>query len=289
MDQLTRWAVSTHIAIGTLRLERRCLVAEFDERLDHSEAVESRIDGMLRLAGRLAVPASDLEKRLAHNALQDPVLSVRLRVLDVLGSRAAAHPESRATLRSALQDVSPEIRFHAAAALGDEGLPVLEELVYLPSTHEDIAVQALERLSRHATPGRFLLLLKSALMGPDGPRRLAALRGLERLGVRMTEQEALTILDTELPEVCRACLAALAAVGTAASVAPLHALIVARPLDLPLRAAVQQAIAEIQARLPGAAAGQVALAADTADAGRVSLAGDERAGRVSLPQVERGG
>ena len=282
MDQLTRWTVSTHTSSGHLRLERGRLVAEFDDRLDHSEIVESRIGGLLRLAGRLAFPAGDLEKRLAHNALQDPDPSVRMRVLDVLGSRAAAHPEARATLRSALQDANPQIRFHAAAALGDEGLPVLEELVYLPGPHEEVAVQALERLSRHATPGRFLLLLKSALAGPDGPRRLAALRGLERLGVRMTEQEALAILDSELPEVCRASLAALAEVGTAAAVAPLHALLATRPLELPLRAAVQQAIAEIQGRLIGAAAGQVNLAPGEDVAGRVSLAPEQRAGRVAL-------
>ena len=305
MDQMTRWSIRslgsgsgrvivvqeyprsvTSLGGGsTLRSEGGRLIAELPGPLANISRVKAELDQLLTLAGRLSVPAGELENRLAHNALQDPDPSVRVRVLDVLGSRAATHPESRATLRSALRDASPQIRFHAATALGDEGLPVLEELVYLPSPHEDVAVQALERLSRHATPGRFLLLLKSALAGPDGRRRLAALRGLARLGGRMTEQEALAILDSELPEVCRASLAALAEVGTAAAVAPLHALIATRPLDLPLRTAVQQAIAEIQGRLPGAAAGQVALAPSAGDAaGRVNLAGDERAGRVALPE-----
>jgi len=48
---------------------------------------------------------------------------------------------------------------------------------------------------------------------------------------------------------------------------------------------VQQAIAAIQARIPGASSGQVSLA--EGEAGHVSLASDDRAGQVSLSPTEK--
>ena len=54
-------------------------------------------------------------------------------------------------------------------------------------------------------------------------------------------------------------------------------------IDLGLRAAARQAIAEIQSRLEGASPGQLSLT--EAEAGQLSLARDE-AGQLSLSQKE---
>ena len=68
--------------------------------------------------------------------------------------------------------------------------------------------------------------------------------------------------------------------GSAAAVAPLkQAEARARAADF--SRAARQAVAEIQARLPGASPGQLSLA--SGEAGRLSLTEDER-GRLSLKE-----
>lgn len=80
-----------------------------------------------------------------------------------------------------------------------------------------------------------------------------------------------------------------AVVGSTAAVPALRALVEdSRPFDINLRRAVDKAMAKIQARLSGAAAGQVALAGGGggAGAGRVSLAAADAAGNVTLAADE---
>jgi len=73
---------------------------------------------------------------------------------------------------------------------------------------------------------------------------------------------------------------ALGRVGSAAAVAPLKEA-EARRREPDLTRAARQAIAEIQARLPGASPGQLSLA--SGETGSLSLAEDER-GRLSLKE-----
>lgn len=72
---------------------------------------------------------------------------------------------------------------------------------------------------------------------------------------------------------------ALAGVGTVDAVVPLRQAVGDHPLDLGLRRAALGAIAAIQARLSGAAPGQLGLA--DGEAGTLSLAGSQ-AGDVAL-------
>jgi hypothetical protein len=71
-------------------------------------------------------------------------------------------------------------------------------------------------------------------------------------------------------------------VGTAAAVVPLRE---AEARDPSLRSPSRQAIAEIQARLGGAAPGQLSLAGG--EAGQLSMVEDDETGRLSLSDEAR--
>ena len=79
-----------------------------------------------------------------------------------------------------------------------------------------------------------------------------------------------------------AAAAALGQVGSAAAVLPLKELGAHGNATTSERRAARQAIAEIQYRAHGASPGQLSLA--EGDAGALSLAGDDPAGRVSLAE-----
>jgi hypothetical protein len=75
----------------------------------------------------MRVPASTeaLVKRLEHLATADPVADVRLTVLQLLLRRGLARPGLLARCRG---DITPAVRFAAAAASGPEGRDTLEAL-----------------------------------------------------------------------------------------------------------------------------------------------------------------
>jgi hypothetical protein len=104
---------------------------------------------------------------------------------------------------------------------------------------------------------------------------------LDRLGLA-EEQDALSLLASDFFDLRLAAVSLLGTIGTAAAVAPLRALIDGSLRGGKLRATAQGTIAQIQTRLTGAAPGQVALSPGDGAAGRVALAGDDRAGRVGL-------
>jgi hypothetical protein len=282
MDQVTRWGVMNFWGDGSLSSGEGRPVVRLDGSLRDLDGVKDRLDQLLAFAGKLFVPTEELEARLAAIVMQDPVFSVRLRVLDVLASRVALHPGSRDTLRAATMGWDPEIRFRAAAGLGDEGLPALEDLVFQPGIREEVATRALSHLARHAPEKFAVRVLTAALHGPDGPRRVEAFLALSRLG-RLGEREVLAMLDADLPAMRLAAIATLEGIGTAAAVAPLHAVVAANLLNLEMRDAAQEAIRKIQSRLTGGAPGQVALSPGDGAAGRMSLVPSEgHRGRVSL-------
>jgi hypothetical protein len=126
---------------------------------------------------------------------------------------------------------------------------------------------------------------------PDHPEARQALRDALRdksslvrlhaaLHLGASEEVLLQALGSGDPAVAEAAARALGKAGTAAAVAPLRAK-ASSLLPNPLRAAARQAIAEIQARLTGAAPGQLSLAAG--EAGALSLAAGE-AGELSLAE-----
>jgi HEAT repeat protein len=108
----------------------------------------------------------------------------------------------------------------------------------------------------------------------------AAATALGESGEPAAEKPLVGALHRDSPELRVAIAEGLGRVGSAVAVAPLRELAMQHPLDLGLRRASRQAIAQIHSRLKGATSGQLALA--EADSGQLSLADEEAHGRLSL-------
>jgi hypothetical protein len=107
------------------------------------------VRGLVDLGKHLAL-SGDVPERLARNAREDPLSSVRLRNLTMLQERYKDSPAAREASRSALASDQPNIRLAGARFLGREGLDAARELALAGSVEEDLRRQALEHFLRHA-------------------------------------------------------------------------------------------------------------------------------------------
>jgi HEAT repeat protein len=259
--------------------------------------------------GRRMDPSLDVPRRLAENAKGDPKDGVRLQNLLALVREFPRNVETVEALRAACSDPSPEIRMRAAQELGAEGLSVLFELAENP-VNDTLNAQAISILGRELPFERTKALLDRALsrrslrtaraclevLGQSGtaaavevlaavleqeysPLAPAAAEALGATGSPAAEPPLIQALGCEPAELPVAAANALGRVGSAAAVLPLQEATERFRLDLELRRATRQAIAEIQSRLSGASPGQLSMAG--AEAGQLSLAETE-AGQLSL-------
>jgi HEAT repeat protein len=267
----------------------------------------------LTLAVLKALPcASELPAALGDVASGDPIAGVRTHCLSQLITEAADHPATAALLEAALADPSDAVRVVAAAALGERGVPVLREILVRTDSEEEPAARAVGLLGRSLSVEQVFAILDSAL---GHGRRLVAAAAVEQLAraggapecqrlqallcgddvglaavaadalaeapSTVAEPVLLSALDTALLRVRPAIARALGRVGGVATLRELHTMLERSDPGPDLAAASRQAIAAIQARLPGAAAGQVSLAESTS--GALSLAEQDAGGRLSLP------
>jgi hypothetical protein len=246
----------------------------------------------------------EIPARLAENSLRDPDAAVRLQNLLRL-AHFDAHPVTRETLLAACKDPSPEIRLHAAMALGRaEGREVLFALA--ESADDEIAARAIRWLGRWLPADRVTGILDRSLQAWHNATARSCIDLLGRLATEATiarvdrilttgnpemqvaaaqslgwsghpraEAALIGALEHALPDVRMAAAGALGQVGTVTSVLPLKE---AAARDGNLGAMVRQSIAAIQARVSGGAPGQLSIAGT--EAGQLSLSGD--AGRLTL-------
>jgi hypothetical protein len=267
----------TTLSAGTLALD-----FEEDDRDEHLAGV---LKTVLDVAQRLVEPA-DLAARIARNALEDRADGVRRRCVRVLAESQAHAAVTRETLRGACADASEDVRLEAALALAEEGRTVLQELA-ASAEGEACAARAVAALGSGLGPAAALSLLASSL---DRRRPLVAVACMETLGrdggAGLEAAESVLIergLHDPEETVRIAAAGALARLGTAAAVLPLQE--AAAEAGGVLRRTARDAVAAIQARLGGAAPGQLTITGQ--EGGALSLATE--GGQVSLPgdQPER--
>ncbi|HKV08718.1 MAG TPA: HEAT repeat domain-containing protein [Thermoanaerobaculia bacterium] len=277
---------------------------------------------LLEVAGRLARPLNVVQG-LARNAREDPEEGVRLRNLLCLVREFPRTLETLEALRNACSDPNPEIRLRAAQERGDAGRAVLLKFAGDPLEVDSVSAGAVSLLKRDLSfdlmktfleqalrrrrfqTARICLealgqsrdaaavdLLAKVLAREQGELADAAAEALEKTGSPAAEAPLIRALERERPETRMAAVKALGRVGSPAAVLPLKDAAERFP-DRELRRATRQAIAEIQARLPGATPGQLSLTGAEegqlsfaeAEAGQLSLAADP-GGQVSLSEDE---
>jgi HEAT repeat protein len=261
---------------------------------------------VLALARRLT-PPDDVAQRLADNLKREPVAGVRRQCLTTLVREFPDHPAIRDALLVAREDPDAEVRLRAGIALGPEGRETLLGVAGGEGAEDQTTERAVVALGEHLTTGQAEAILRNALRtrreataracllalgrrgGAEAISTLAKVLAVEKPGLAGAAADALG--DTADASAERSLIAglgsphsavrvsaarALGRVGTVAAVLPLKE---AEARDGELRAAARQAIGEIQARVKGAAPGQLSLAGG--EAGQLSVAGAE-AGDLSL-------
>jgi hypothetical protein len=313
-DKELRQKVAVFVGNGG-RLEAEQL--NYRTRLQLSQA---EIPAALRLTVGMANELSFSDgggicQRLARNALSDPLPGVRLLNLLQLHDGFPGTGEARDASRAALADSSPWVRLSAARFLGDEGLTVLEDLARDRQIFDQAAVEAVALLAARLPVDRAGPLLVDVLesragdahrqaveelgrlryapaLGPlmvvlerADPRNAAvAAAALGSLGDARAESSLLKSLWGEAHEVRFAAARALGGLGSVRSVPPLLTLLDSGRLDAAGRQCVREAVASIQSRLVGAGAGQLSVAANAPESGRLSLA-KPRSGAGDLSRV----
>jgi hypothetical protein len=235
----------------------------------------------LAAADRLRAP-DDIPARLAKNVASDPAPGVRVLSLQILLAEFPGHAATLAAQRTAAGSPLAPLRFVAARALGEEGRPILLEILRGPLSDDSAATAAVDAL-RLLPPEVADDVLARALVPKGGgvTASLTARAVIEAL--RRARVADLARLENALR--CPADEVALEAVrllgdrGGAEAVLPLQQMAEAHRSPEVRRGAGQAAL-EIQSRLPGATPGQLSLSG--ARSGAVTLA-EDTAGRVSTP------
>jgi HEAT repeat protein len=140
------------------------------------------------------------------------------------------------------------------------------------------ACACLERLG-HSQDTADVETLAKVMASEENELAAAAALALGATGSSTAEPPLILALEQERKDLWVAAATALGRVGSAAAVLPLKEAAERSALNLDLRKAARQAIAEIQSRLSSASPGQLSLAAT--EAGQLSLAQGE-AGQLSL-------
>jgi hypothetical protein len=233
---------------------------------------------------RLLVAPKDVPARIAANVGRETEAGARLACLLMLSREFPKHPATREALLAARADPSEEVRLRAGIALREEGRETLVTLVRGVGTGDAVAARAVGALGDALPADLAEATLRRALGGAGRPQTAqACLEALGRPGRPDHEGLLLEALASDRSGVSVAAARALGQAGTVAAVVPLRE---AGERGGEHRRAARQAIAEIQARLTGAAPGQLTLSGG--EAGALSLAGGEP-GRLSLAEGEAQG
>lgn len=273
------------------------------------------LNGLLRLARQLSVEYSEIPTRLAANALEDPVSSVRLRNLTLLQEHYSRRNESITTSKALLKDPNNSIRLAAAMFVEDEGLPVVKEVAQSKAATIDIRLKAIKHLARNSRREDLVDISQGLLKERDPQlqrlgirplgrmkhtesldliipllktRNLAtlleAIKAVENIGDSSAESALANLLKHPNNRVKTAAIEALATVGTVTAVEPLHEL----TSRLGFKRSARVAIDSIQSRLGDVESGRLSLAPAIDPAGALSLIADpEMEGGLSLDDPDQ--
>ena len=298
-------ALRGQVADGTVRVDIRTWT--------NANRIAAALDKALLAARHLRRP-EDAVECLVKIAGTDHYPGVRVRCLDLLRRAHADDERARTAFRGALRSADTESRLIGAIASKDEGRQALIEIASSPDMEEALAVRAITALGANLALDRAASILDAAMKKERPTVARAAIQALALAGGALAVSRLASLLTADAADLAVAAAAALAAVGdasaeaplvaalssehgelriaavgalqnlgTAAAVAPLHAAAADHLLDLSLRSAARQAVAAIQARLPGASPGQISLG--EAETGQLTLAEPPEPGRLSIAQT----
>lgn len=144
LDRETRDLLLKELRWSVTKVVNGVLTRTIPERLPASALIR-HVETLAALLDHLKL-RDGVAEALARNVARDPVGGVRLRNLEVLQDDFPRSAEAESASRIALNDEDPAVRLQGAAHLGEEGFPVLIDLV--TSTEEPTPEQRAEA-ARH--------------------------------------------------------------------------------------------------------------------------------------------
>jgi hypothetical protein len=289
-----------------------------DARVHTCGDLAARVRQVIDLARLLRLRPDDIPRRLAENALQDPVLAVRVHNLSMLLDSYPKADSARQTAETSLGSEAPLLRLRAARFLGTpDATAVLRVLLRAPEVDHKIRLEAMESLANVLPAIDLPPLLGEFVVAkpPDRAMCIAAIRAIGRrkleesistlleaapdaddetmealadamgaLGDPSAERVLLPRLESKVEPTRLAVIRALGHVGTAAAVEPLLPLAKGVLHSAELKSAVREAIERIQERLGGAEEGQLSIAEISDQQGALSLPAGE--GDLSMGLTE---
>jgi len=288
---------------------------------DKPETLVTAVPELIRTAQHLMITEDEVADRLAVNATNDPLVSVRLQNLRELVRRYSqgdlSEARSKTLFRSLLESDDPELRFEAATALGDEGIGVVCELATHRHAPDRIRVRAISYLLEQPSNRQQAIAVLETIVTSSGQPRpvlrfvvtaLGKLRHTPALGWLhelaqepdpylsevvatalgeiadpSSEQHLFALLQHADTKTWSAVVQALRQVGTVDAIEPLR-LVVKQGVDRALRKQIEATITTIQARLIGAEQGQLSVAATPDHKGALSPSTEPGDGALTLTE-----
>ncbi len=285
-----------------------------------ARTIRALVSSLVDAARALEEP-EDVPGALARNAAADTSPVARLHCLRLLASEWPDLTRTREAIVAALEDPDPRVALAAARGAGERGWAVAHRIALDRRAPEELRIEALH-LRDDAAPAELVAATAKALL--DDPRaqvaaaavrvsgrrrlrgvaplidrlaerlddelRLAVAEALGKLGLSTSEDALLELLGSEEPRVKTAAALGLGRCGSVRAVEPL--LLAAKTVGLlgpgDLKQAVEDSVKRIQARLSGASAGQLSLAA-VESGGELSIAEEPGALSLADPKIPQKG
>lgn len=311
LDEETRELVSRYVVRAGAKVAGGQITHSKSNSINDAPRI---IKGLIKLARHLSMENFEIAGRLAKNALEDPLSSVRLRNLTLLQEQFRSGKEALETSVALLHDANDSIRLAAAMFVGEEGIRVVLDIAQSRDVLIDLRIKALQHLASE-TRSEELIGISEALLTEKDPRLqrmgihalgrmqhrpaldslialldsrevptiLEVVKAIESIGDSSAEPALVGLLDRENDRATAAAIDALARIGTITAVEPLHGL----TKRLGFKRSARLAIDSIQSRLGDVEAGRLSLAPTIDPEGALSLTGDpEKAGGLSLGEGE---
>lgn len=302
---------------GQGRVEAGALVLDLPAADSNPIEVTARVRQMVALARRLSLAGRTVLALLFHNAVHDPLQTVRQRNLEALVRGFPQAVETRQACALAVENApTEELLRYAAAHLGTEAVAHLVKAMWSEAAAASVRQAAQSSLVERLPRPDLVPLLEGVLERWDPVLRAGAIRALgrlrhgalvDRLADRLARSDpataaagiwALVALGEARAEpllvrllqhaevgVRTQAATALGSVGTVAAVGPLRACAEAGGLrESELRGATHKAIQAIQERAGPVDPGRLSLAEVQGEAGRLSVAAGE--GALSVADME---
>lgn len=198
--QSTRHLVSYTVPSLDVVVRRSEVYFEGEGIIEDPYKLVSTVRNLASLGAALRLDANSVCRRMAANSARDPMVAVRVHLLELLWSHFRSDLKTQEAVRHALKDNSFRVQLRAATLMGEEGQGHAESIARNPVAPEEVRVLALQWLAGHLPRERMGPLLAGVLSTRSEKVLLMVLDELGRLRWVPVLDRLLALLDNAEPD-----------------------------------------------------------------------------------------